>query len=1109
MTRKIRYHSRSLFYRWCSLRKPLLIFRFFKFSIRVFEQTRMSERIFLQKGLSSMPSLSSRLYKFSCLLIFLIGTNATAFGYASGKPFVKLSPANERRLQEREIKGVILNEADQPIIGASVKEKGTNNGATTDSNGAFILTVKANPILDISYVGYVAQTITLGESNEVRVTMLPDNQSLEEVVITGFGLSQKKATLTGAIATIGSKDIARSSAPTVSGALVGKVAGLNTRQTDGRPGSAAQIQVRNMGNPLYVIDGIQSDDRQFNNLDFNDIESISVLKDASASIYGVRAANGVIVVTTKKGSTNSKNTVSISSYYGMQDNFKFVDPADAKTYVHNYVQGETLRGEQRSYSPEEYEKWMAGTEKGYQGFDWLDYIWKSAPQYYLNANFTGGSEKSNYYISVGRLQQDATIKNYGGFDRTNAQMNVESRINERLKVGFRMNGRIEQRENPGVPGGDDYWLPRFAVLRNLPTRRPYANDNPSYPQRPGDDVQTNFGVLNYENSGRMTDTWRNIQLQANAEYEIMPGLKAKMLGGYYYATRKFDNQEFTYNLYRYDPATDTYPIDYTMSDPYRERIYAQVEEITSNIQLAYDKTFGGHAVNAIVGMETIKRSDPEGRIVSRPTSNNLNLINFDEFRSFDDRGNNTQARIGWMGRFNYNYESKYLLELSGRYDGSWKYPPNDRWGFFPSASVGWRISEEKFWKEHGVNNLIDNLKIRGSYGLVGDDNVDGYDAFDYLPGYDYKEGGSVIDGEYVTGSQPRGLPVTTLSWTKSTILDVGFDISMLKNRLTGEFSFFHRKRNGLPAARYDVLLPSELGFLLPKENLNSDANKGFDAAIRWADNINELNYSIGGNVTYARFYDWKQYDNRRSNSWDEYRNSIYQRFGHLNWGLEADGQFQSWEEIANYPIDNDRKGNTTLMPGDIKYKDLNGDGVINSMDERPIGYREGETPILNFGLNFAFNYKGFDLAFDFSGSALSSWYQRHEQAVPFQNNGNNPKNVFEDAWHLADVWDPNSEIIPGKYPMVRLNQQDHSNYWGSTFWKHNVTYVKLRNFEFGYNLPKDWLNKAKISSVRVYVSGQNLFAISNVQGVDPEQQDQNGLGFPTMRMYNLGLNLQF
>ena len=457
-----------------------------------------------------------------------------------------------------------------------------------------------------------------------------------------------------------------------------------------------------------------------------------------------------------------------------------------------------------------------------------------------------------------------------------------------------------------------------------------------------------------------------------------------------------------------------------------------------------------------------------------------------------------------------------MVEFSARYDGSWKFPPNQRWGFFPSASVGWRISEEVFWKESKLANIFSDLKIRGSYGMVGDDmetsgdpNRDLYRPFDYMSGYNYKNGGSVIDGVYTIGSVPRGLPVTTISWLKVKILDIGLDVAFLDNRLTGQFDFFRRQRDGLPASRYDVLLPSEVGFSLPKENLNSDVHMGYDAAVRWSDRVEDFTYSIGGNITYSRFYDWEQYKPRFSNSWDVYRNSINHRFGYVNWGLEAIGQFQSWEEIATYPIDNDRQGNKTLRPGDIKYKDVNGDGVINSMDERPVGYREGATPVLNFGLNFAFGWKGFDLAFDLTGGAMASWYQDWEQRNPFHDGGNNPQYYMEDTWHLADIWDADSELIPGKYPMLLIGNSSHSNYWNSTFWKKNVRYVKLRNLELGYTLPKHIVEKALISDLRFYVAGTNLFTLTNAPGIDPETSEGNGLAYPTTRIINIGVNLKF
>lgn len=1019
--------------------------------------------------------------------------------------------------QTRRVTGIIKDATGEPVIGANVVVAGTTNGTISDIDGAFSLDVPADAKLEISYIGYVTQVLAV-KGNTLNVVLREDAQALDEVVITGFGMSQKKESLTSAISLIDSKDIARSSASTSSGALVGKIAGVNSRQTDGRPGASTGLQIRNMGDPLYVIDGIQTDAGQFNNIDFNDIEAISILKDASASIYGVRAANGVVVVTTKKGRRNTKNTVTINARYGWQSASAFPKPADAATYVSNWIQSETLQGveeQNRKYTMEDLAKWQQGTEKGYKSFDWYDFIWQTAPQSYVSANVSGGSDKVNYYFSLGYIDQDAMIRNYGGFKRYNTQMNIDSQVTDRLKISASMNGRIETRVNPGVPGQDDYWLPVFGTYRNLPTIRPFANDNPKYPALTSGNKEVNFGLLNYETSGKFQDDWRVMQLTFNGEYKIIDGLTAKAQFGFYYGQREQNNQENEWDLYRYDEDKDEYIIVDGMHNPYRDRTIKRVQDLTTNIQLNYSKAFGDHRIEALVGMESIKRDQPEHFIHSTPTSNTLHLIDVDEIVEFNDFGNRTEARLGYTFRANYDYASKYLLEFSGRYDGSWKFPPNHRWGFFPSASAGWRISEEAFWKESKLANIVNDFKIRGSYGLLGDDNLgkngdrEYYNPFDYLEGYNYKDGGSTIDGNYVVGSVPRGLPVTTISWIKAKILDIGVDATFLDNRLSAQFDYFRRTRDGLPDRRYDVLIPAEAGFDLPYENLKSDVHTGYDLSIRWNDSVEDFHYSVGANMTYSRFLDWNQYKPRFGNSWHYYRNSINERFGNLNWMLESDGQFQSWEEIAAWPIDNDRQGNKTIRPGDIKYVDQNGDGVINYMDERPLGYREGGTPIVNFGLNFSFQWKGFDLAFDLTGGGLNSRYQDFEQRNPFHDGGNNAQYYMEDTWHLADITDANSALIPGKYPTLLIGNSGHSNYWKSDFWMHNVRYMKLRNLEFGYSLPKTLLSKALISDLRVYVSGQNLLTLTNTHGIDPEIENSAGLAYPTTRMVNLGLTLKF
>lgn len=880
--------------------------------------------------------------------------------------------------------------------------------------------------------------------------------------------------------------------------------------SDGRPGNATSIQIRNMGTPLFVIDGVQKDEGQFNNLDFNDIESISVLKDASASIYGVRAANGVVVVTTKKGKKDTRNSVNVNGYYGWQSMFKFPKPADISTYVKSYIQSDAITGNPSPrFNMDDLEKWKEGTERGYRPFDWYDYVLKTSPQSYIGVNTTGGSDKMTYYIAISHLSQDAAIRNYGGFYRTNVQFNLDANISESLKMGGSVNGRIEKRRHPGVPGGDDTWQALFAVYRNLPTARPFANDNPKYPTKTSSLNETNFGMLNYDLSGNFQETWKVVQLNYNVDYNFSNGLKAKGVFGYYLANKWMDNHEYTFKLYDYDEETDTYPVIFSMDNPWRERDVRHVEELMTQFQLNYDKMFGIHGINAMIAAETYKRDTPGFWIHSRPESNALGLIDYQSMDTFNDDGNNTQARVGFAGRLNYNYANKYLFDFSARYDGSWKFPPNDRWGFFPSASAGWRISEEAFWNNSFLGNTVSDFKIRASFGLLGDDNVSGYNAFDYLSGYNYRNGGAVLDGQYNIGTQPRGLPVTSLSWIEAKILDIGVDFGLFDNKLTGSLDYFRRQRDGLPAARYDVLIPAEAGFSLPNENLNSDVTKGFDGSMKWTNRFNELKYSVGGSFSYARFFDWHQYKPRFGNSWNEYRNSIDERYGYINWGYTAVGQFKSWDQIANHTVDNDGQGNKTLRPGDIIYKDENGDGIINWMDERPIGYRQDGTPIFNFGINITFDWKGFDLAMDFTGATGYTYEQNWESKNPFHDGGNNPQFYMENQWRLSDPTDTNSELIPGKYPTLIVGNGGHSNYWNSTFWKYNGRYIKLRNLEIGYTIPKSVAQKAGLYKARIYAMGQNLFSIDNLDGVDPEITNSSAVQYPTNRVVSLGFNLTF
>ncbi len=1009
-------------------------------------------------------------------------------------------------VQPRVVTGTVTSEEDGlGLPGVNILIKGTNNGTITDVDGKYRLEIPGDDaVLVFSSIGFQSQEIAVANQSDITVSMSADIQSLEEIIVVGYG-TQKKESLTGAISNVQSKDLERVHSATTSGMLAGKMAGVSFRQPDGRPGQGAWLQIRNMGTPLFVIDGIQKDEGQFNNIAPQDIESITILKDASAAIYGVRAANGVVVVTTKKGSTNQKSTVNVNTYYGVQNWSRFPKGVDAYSWMAAKAEAEMNLGGNTPITSEELEKWKAGTEPGYQSFDWYDFIvGKNAPQSSININASGGSENTNYYLSVSRFDQDAVFDDFT-FNRTNLQANVDTKIAKKLKVGTQINGRIETRDNPGVPGYDDYWQPRFALFRNRPTERPYANDNPEYPNHISN-IETNWALLNKEVTGWWRSDWRVLQTNFTGEYEIMEGLTAKGMYSYYFADQLTNTFEYTYDVFTYDQNTDSYNRTGGNDNPYRDRTQEKINEHVTQFQLAYNNTFGKHTIGAVAVAESIQRRTQRNFLHSVPQTNYLDLIQFADMDTYDD-SDYEEARLGYIGRINYDFDSKYYFEVSGRYDGSWKFAPDKRWGFFPSVSGGWRISREDFFDV----NWVSNLKLRASYGELGDDNV-GIGSFDYIPGYNYAVSKVILDGNVIPGSANRGKPIDNISWFTSTILDIGFDFSLFDDKITGTVDYFKRTREGLRGRKYDVVLPAELGYSLPDENLNSDAQFGYEGTLRYTSSVNGLKYSIGGNISYARSKFLSSYKPRWGNSWDHYRNSQEDRYQYTFWGYEVTGQFQSQEEINNYPINIDNEGNKTLLPGDFIYKDINNDGKIDGFDQRPIGYGTGRNPIVNFGINLSLEYKGFDFTADFSGGTMYGYNQNWEMRWPFQNGGNLLSTMYDDRWHRADLYDLNSEWIPGANPALRFNTGWHSNYnKNSTWWMVNITYLRMRTMELGYTIPTTLTQKIKLQKARVYVNTYNLFSIDNVHqlGIDPEVADENGLQYPQNKLFNLGVNLTF
>lgn len=1011
---------------------------------------------------------------------------------------------------DQPVRGVVRDSTNgQPLPGVSVVLKGSQRGTTTDAEGAFRLDVPdENTTLIFSYIGFVSKEVRVGSRSSLTIDLKSSDQSLSEVVVVGYG-TQKKESLTGAIASITSRDIEKVHTATVSAALAGKIPGVSFRQAEGRPGSSALLQVRGMGDPLYVIDGIQKDGGQFNNIAPSDIESITVLKDASASVYGSRAANGVVIVTTKRGKTGNRNTVNLDAYYGVQNWTRFPKGVSAYEWMVGKADAEVNQTGRTSITQDELNKWKQGTEYGYKSFDWYNFIvGKNAPQYQINVNATGGSEKINYYFSATHLNQDAVLKDYN-FNRTNIQSNIDARIADRLKVGVQINGRVETRRNPGVPGGDDYWAPRFALFRNRPTERPYANDNPLYPNNIGHNAE-NWAILNYDISGYAREDWRVLQTNFNAEYQLpIKGLTARGLYSYYFADRLQNIHEYTYDVYSYDPAKDSYYKSGGSSNPYRERVTRKILENVLQGQLNYANSVGRHTLGGTFVAERIQRREQETFVHSVPKTNVLPIIQFADMDTYND-SDYEEARIGYVGRLTYNFADKYFAEVSGRRDAAWRFAPGKRWGFFPSVSAGWRISEEPFFRNL-KQTVISDLKLRASYGKLGDDNIN-ISPFAYIQGYNYATSTVILDGQVIKGSRNTGVPVDNLTWFTSTISDIGLDYTLLNGRLSGDLDYFYRKRTGLRGRKYDVLVPNELGYGLPDENVNSDARVGGEASLAYNGSLNGIGFRLGANVGYSRARTLNQYKPMFGNSWDYYRNSITNRWDGIFWGYEAIGQFKSQDEINAYRVNNDGQGNKTMLPGDLIYRDVNGDGQINDYDQRPIGYAVSTVPAINYGINLSVNYKGFDLTADFSGGSLYSYNQNWEMRWPYQNTGNLLATMYDDRWHRADPLAADSPWIEGKNPALRFNDGGHSNYnKNSTWWLTNVRYLRLRTAELGYSLPAALLSKIKLQRARIYLNSFNLFSIDNVYqlGIDPEIVDENGLQYPQNKLVNVGINLSF
>ncbi len=1008
----------------------------------------------------------------------------------------------------KRISGTVLDDNGEPIIGANVVEKGTTNGTITDLDGKFSLEVSNDAILQVSYIGYTDLNLPVGESSTLNISMREDTQALDEVVVVGYGV-QKKMNLTGAISSIKSNEITKTTHASLAQSLQGKVAGFQVRQQAGEPGDySSDINIRGFGTPLYVIDGIVRDgNSEFNKLNPNDIESISILKDASAAIYGLNAANGVVLVTTKKG-TDGKPRFSYNGVVGWQMPTDIPEMASASQYVDLVNDANINAGGQPYYSQEELAKWHAGVP-GYEGTNWYDEVIKKAA-FSQTHDFSvrGGSDRVKYFVSFSYLGEEGLLKSDElNYDKYTVRSNLTANLNKYLTADIMLSGRYDKRESPGE---NFFWIFRGTRV-NLPTETPYANNNPNYLNQTSFADANPVAMSHKDIAGYTQDVNKFFQSSATLTYTapFLPGLRLK-------GTIAYDSNDWmqkklhkAYDVYRYDATQDSYTSSRIGNPSTIANSYQDNNRLVFQAQADYSRTFNeDHHVGATLVFEQGKTWYRESSLQREYDFYTNDQINQAGLNNQTTSGNETEsASMSYIGRFNYNYKERYLIEYAFRYDGSYRYAPDHRWGFFPVVSGAWRISEEPFLKDRF--SFLDNLKIRGSYGLVGENAGN---PFQYIPGFSTTGGGGYefINGQYTTGASSPAIVNTNLTWFKSNIKDVGIDVGLFGNRLNLEFDLYQRDRKGLLAQR-NLSLPNTFGGSLPEENLNSDRVRGFDFAVSHNNQIGELSYGISVNLNFARTMNMyvERAEYRSSN--DRWRNGNTERWNDVLWGYNVIGQFQNQEDIYNAPIQNGNLGNTKELPGDFQYEDANGDGIIDGKDQLPLFW--SGNPKLYYGININLAWRGFDFNMLLQGSGKYTVRFQEVYSQMLWSNANTPA-YFYDRWHKADPYDPNSEWIPGKWPATRYSVNVGALYSESGVWRRDASYLRLKNIEIGYTLPKKLVQKYWLENVRIYANAYNLltFADSFVKPFDPEKIEGSfsaGLGYPLTRSFNVGVNVSF
>lgn len=1020
------------------------------------------------------------------------------------------------------VKGKVVDQHNEPVIGATVGVDKGKAKTVTDIDGNFTLQVPANAQIVVNYIGMKPATQSVEGRRELNFVLQDDVNQLQDVVVVGYG-TQKRGSITGSVAAVKGDEMVRTKNENPQNMLTGRVAGVRVWQKSSEPGSYNNnFDVRGMGTPLVIIDGVPRDMSDFQRMNADDIQDISVLKDASASIYGLRSANGVVLVTTKKGQAG-QTKFSYNGSYTIQSPKSMPKLLDAyKTMtLYNERNLNNVNGGSKIYTDEMFDEFRNGTRRE---TDWNNLIFaKTSPQTNHNITVSGGNDKTQYFVSFGAFYQEGFFKSGDlNYHKYNITSNLTTEVYRGLKLSLNINAMTDKQNNPYCTSTDiirNYW--RQGVL--FPA---YADEAGTMLNYDGLDLEENtVAKMTADISGYRRYKQSQVLTSGIFEYDfgtltnVLKGLKAKVMFSYDYHLNNNTIYRKQYYQYAYDPATQTYKQKlYASSAPSNlRREHYDTQQFLSQYTLSYNRDFGPHSVAAVVGMETQRRTGDNFYAMRNLAFSSPYLFNGVEEGQIANSatgGIYSANYNAFIGRLNYSFAQRYLIEGQFRYDGSSKFAKGHRWGFFPSVSLGWVVSEEPWFKNIEFLKGVDQLKLRASYGEMGDDSGANYD---WVAGYTYPSTsgnsdkgyynqyapGFIFGSQFVYAATPMAIPNELISWYKAKTFNVGVDFDT-NNKLFGfSLDYFSRKMTGLYEYRTSVF-PTVIGAKPPRENANSSRNFGMELELRHHNRIGRnFVYNVKGIVTITRQkYLTAIQNGPYANAYDQWRNDhLNNRYQGVQFGYEGNGRYQNWDEIWNETLYHEKN----LLPGDYKYLDWNGDGEINSQDEHP--YAFDQTPWMNYSLSIDCAYKGFDFSMLWQGSALGSMSYEEPLYSIWGQNGGGALEQYWNRWHPADEnadpYDPNTKWVKGYYAYT-----GHYPSANSTFNRVSTAYLRLKQIELGYTLPK-WKAFPSLN-LRVYANAYNLFTITGVKFVDPEHpSDDLGRLYPLNRTYTFGVQVSF